>query len=95
MVARSALEALSPLPGQALVSALSIALPVLLALVAADMLVSLAARCAPALGGTAVAAPSRWVMAMVAAALAVPLLSEEIARLLTVAGAAAKGLGVR
>ena len=91
--ARSALEALSALPGQALVSALSIALPVLLALVAADMLVSLAARCAPALGGSAVAAPSRWVMAMVAAALAVPMLSGEIARLLTVAGEAAKGLG--
>jgi flagellar biosynthesis protein FliR len=93
MAARSTLETLTPLPGQALVAALSIALPVLLALVAADVLVGLAARCAPALGGATVAAPSRWVMAMVAAALAVPMLSGEIARLMVMAGEAAKGLG--
>jgi flagellar biosynthetic protein FliR len=91
----SALQALSALPGQALVSALSIALPVLLALVAADVLVGLAARCAPALRGTAVAAPSRWVMAVLAAALAAPTVSGEIARLLVVAGEAARGLGGR
>ena len=93
LLANSALEALSALPTQALVSALSIALPVLLALVAADVLVSVAARCAPALSGPAVTAPSRWVMALAAAALSVPMLSSEIARLLLVAGEAARGLG--
>jgi flagellar biosynthetic protein FliR len=72
----------SALPGEALVAAVWIAAPALSAIILGDIAAAVATRCAPALAASGLNAATRWIVAVAAICVSLPLLAVHVPHLI-------------